>query len=107
MEYLTKLVQDHLAIRCHVWVFSNSQLIIYFLICIFKHPQHHSNYYAIEDESATERALRQPVVFYHISRDSNCVTDNMARWVLYAKASVTYWDGQMPKDAPGNQMEHI
>ena len=33
--------------------------------------------------------------------------DNMARWALEARATITFWDGQVPEDAPGNQLQDV
>ena len=52
LQCLIKLIHNWLALRCPVWVFSNCQLMIYFLTCIFKWPQCHSIYWAIEDAKA-------------------------------------------------------
>ena len=51
--------------------------------------------------------LGQPVAYCHITRDANCVTNDMARWALEARATITFWDGQVPKDAPGNQLQDV
>ena len=31
----------------------------------------------------------------------------MARWVLEVQAIITFWDWQVPKDAPGNQLHYV
>ena len=62
----------------------------------------HSIYWALEDAKATEQVLRQPMTYCHMTRDAICVADNMARWALEARATITFWDGKVPKDAPGN-----
>ena len=31
----------------------------------------------------------------------------MARWALEARATITLWDGQVPEDAPGNQLQDV
>ena len=31
----------------------------------------------------------------------------MARWALEAQAIITFWDRQVPKDAPGNQLQDV
>ena len=61
-----------------------SKLIIYFLKCIFKWPQYYSFFRAIEDARAVKWALGQPVAYLYITRDANCITDDMARWKLEA-----------------------
>ena len=45
--------------------------------------------------------------YCHITRDANCVTDDMARRALEAQATITLWDRQVPKDAPGNQLQDV
>ena len=60
------------------------------------------HYWALEDARAAEWVLGQPVAYCHITRDANCIADNMARQALEAQATITFWDGQVPEDAPGN-----
>ena len=69
---------------------------------IFKWPQYHSIYWAIEDSRAAEQLLGQPMAYCHMTRDANYIADNMARWALEARATITFWEGQVSKDAPGN-----
>ena len=69
---------------------------------IFKQPQQHSIYWALEDARATEWPLGQLMAYHHITRDANCVGNNMARQALEARATITFWDWQVPKEAPGN-----
>ena len=47
------------------------------------------------------------MAYCHVTRDANCIPDNMARRALEARATITFWDGQVPKDAPGNQLQDI
>ena len=58
--------------------------MIRFLTRVFKWPSHQSIYWAIEDARVEERALAQPVAYRHITRDANCVPDDMARRALEA-----------------------
>ena len=76
--------------------------MIHFLMHVFKWPQCHYIYWALEYARAAERVLGQPVAYCHVNRDANCVADDMARQALEARATITFWDGQVPKDAPGN-----
>ena len=46
--------------------------------------------------------IRQLVTYYHVTKDTNCIVDKMARQALESKATITFWDGQVPKDAPCN-----
>ena len=47
------------------------------------------------------------MAYCHMIRDANCVVDNMARWALEARATITFWDGQVPEDAPENQLQDV
>ena len=51
--------------------------------------------------------LGQPVAYCHMTRDANCIADDMARWALEARATITFWDRQVPEDAPGNQLQDV
>ena len=64
--------------------------MICFLMHIFKQPQCHSIYWAIGDATIAERELEQPVAYCHVTRDANCVADDMARWALEARATITF-----------------
>ena len=74
--------------------------MIRFLTRVFKWPLRHSIYWAIEDARVEERALGQPVAYCHVTRDANCVPDNMARRALEARETIIFWDGEVPDDAP-------
>ena len=37
-----------------------------------------------------------------MTRDANCITDDMTRWALEAQATITFWDGWVSEDAIGN-----
>ena len=37
-----------------------------------------------------------------MTRDIYCIADDMAKQALEAQATITFWDGQVPEDAPGN-----
>ena len=76
--------------------------MILFTMCIFKWPQYHSIYWAIEYARAAEQSLGQAVAYCHMTRDANCIMDDMARQALEARATISYWDRQVPKDAPRN-----
>ena len=39
--------------------------------------------------------------------ESNCVADNMAHRVPAAKGDITYMQGDVPSDAPSNQLEEV
>ena len=74
---------------------------------IFKWPQCYSINWAIENARATEQALGQTVAYYHITGDANCVMDDMTRWALEARATITFWDSQVPEDVSGNYLQDV
>jgi hypothetical protein len=47
------------------------------------------------------------VAYRHTGRDFNKVPDDMARRALAVESQVIYWDGQVPEDAPANQLQHL
>ena len=47
------------------------------------------------------------MAYCYMTRDAKCIVDNMARWALEARATITFWDGQVPKDAPGNRLQDV
>ena len=47
------------------------------------------------------------MAYCHVTRDANCITDDMARWALEAQATIIFLDRQVPKDAPGNQIQDV
>ena len=47
------------------------------------------------------------MAYCYMTRDANCIVDDMARWALEAQAIITFWDGQVPKDVPGNQLQDV
>ena len=107
LQCLSKLVQERLSLRRPVQVFGDSQLMIRFLTRVFKRPSHQSIYWAIEDARVKEWALGQPVAYCHVTRDANCVPDDMARQALEARETIIFWDGEVPDDAPGNQLQDV
>ena len=81
--------------------------MIYFLMSLFKGPQIHSIYWAIDDARAVVWVLGQPIAYFHVTRDANCIIDNMSRQILEVWATITLWDGQVPEDAPRNQLQDV
>ena len=59
--------------------------MIHFFMHVFKWPQCHSIYWALEDERAVEQVLGQPVAYCHVTRDANCIIDNIVKWALDVK----------------------
>ena len=47
------------------------------------------------------------MAYHYMTRDANCIPDDMARCALEARATISLWDGQVAKDAPGNQLQDI
>ena len=37
-------------------------------------------------------ALEQCIAYCHITRDVNCIVDNIARWVLDTRVTIAFWD---------------
>ena len=107
MECFSRLVWDNPALNYPIWVFSNNQLMIYFLMHIFKCLQCHSINCDIEGAKAEKRALRQPVAYQYETRDANCITDDMARRALDGWVIVTYWNKHIPEDMPGNHLQVV
>ena len=81
--------------------------MIHFLTHVFKQLQCYSMYWALEDARAVEQVIGKPMAYYHMTRDANCVAHDMARRALEARATTTLWDGHVPKDAPGNQLQDV
>ena len=48
------------------------------MLWIYKKPQRHTIYWAVEDIKQAERSLGGPVAYRHITREANCVADDMA-----------------------------
>ena len=71
-------------------VFGDSQLLIRFMTRIYKRPQSHAIYWALEDVRRAERKLRGPTAYRHITWDANQVADDMARWALDAGKDVVF-----------------
>ena len=104
---LQALVDSCPDLRLPVRIFGDSQLLIRFMLRIYKKPQRHTIYWAVEDVKHTKRVLGRPVAYHHVMREANCVADNMARHALAAKGDVTYMQGDVPDDAPSNQVEEV
>ena len=90
-----------------VRVFGDSQLMIRFATRLYKKPHRQTIYWAIEDVKRTESKLCQPVAYRHVTRDANVVPDDMARRALEEKTDIIFWSGQLPEDAPANQLPDI
>ena len=88
-------------------MFGDSQLLIRFMLRIYKKPQRHTIYWAVEDVKRAERDMGGPVAYRHVTREANCVADDMARRALEAKADITFWSGDIPEGAPANQVGDV
>jgi hypothetical protein len=60
-------------------VFGDSQLIINFMVGVFKKPRKNTLYTAVERTKELARQWPHPVAFRHIPRDLNTVADDMVR----------------------------
>ena len=47
------------------------------------------------------------MAYHHVTRDANCIPEDMTRRALEARATITFWDKQVPEDAPGNQIQNV
>ena len=77
------------------------------MLRIYKRPQRHTIYRAVEDVKQAKQSLGGPVAYRHVMREVNCVADDMAHRALAAKGDVTYMQGDVPADAPPNQLEEV
>lgn len=53
-----------------------------------------------------KRKVRR-VSYRHTKRELNQVPDDMARRALVEKGAIIFWDGQVPEDAPANQLKEL
>ena len=77
------------------------------MLQIYKKPQQHTIYWVVEDVKQAERSLGGLVAYHHVMREANCIADDMACRALMAKGDVTYMQGDIPADAPPNQLEEV
>ena len=61
----------------------------------------------MEDVKRLETTIGKPVAYRHVTRDANIVADDMARRALDAKQDVVFWRGDVPRDAPANQLPEV
>ena len=47
------------------------------------------------------------MAYGHVMQEANCVADDMARRALMAKGDITYMQGEVPADAPPNQVDEV
>ena len=72
------------------------------MLQVYKKLQQHTIYWAVEAIKQAKWVLGGLVAYRHVTREANCVADDMARRALAAKGDVTYMQGDVPKDAPSN-----
>ena len=77
------------------------------MLRIYKKPQRHTIYWAVEDVKRDERILGGLVVYHHVTQEANCIADDMACHALTAKGDVTYMQGDVPDNAFFNQVEEV
>ena len=70
--------------------FGDSHLLVSFMLRIYKKPQQHTIYWAVEDVKCAERVLGGPVAYHHVIWEANCMVDDMARHALAAKGNIMY-----------------
>ena len=107
VQCLLSLLESRPDLKLPVRMFGDSQLLIRFMTRIYKKPQRHSIYWAVEDVKRMERELGRPVAYRHVTREANQVADDMACRALEGRADVTYWFGSVPSDAPPNQLQDV
>ena len=93
VQFLAKLAWKRPALQAPVRCFGDSQLMIRFITRLYKRPQRHTIYWALEDTRRAESSTKQPFSYRHVTRDANTVPDDMARRALEAKEDVIYWNG--------------
>ena len=81
--------------------------MIRFITRIYKRPQRHTIYWALEEVRRAEKSLHQPAAYRHVPRAADQVADDMARRALEAKEDVVYWGGRVPEEAPQNQLGDV
>ena len=42
------------------------------------------------------------MAYQHVTRDANCIPDDMARCALEVQETIIFWDGELPNNALGN-----
>ena len=45
------------------------------------------------------------MAYHYVMWEANCMVDNMACHALVAKGNITYMKGDVPANAPSNQVE--
>ena len=68
-----------------VCIFGDSQLLIRFILQIYKKPGWHTIYWAVEDVKHTEWILGSPVAYCHVMQEANRMVEDMAYRALAVK----------------------
>ena len=77
------------------------------MLRIYKKPQRHTIYWAVTNIKQAERSLGGWVAYRHVTWEANCIANDMACRALTTKGDVTYMQGDVPADAPPNQLEEV
>ena len=64
-------------------------------------------YWALNEIWELEKHLKCPIAYRNIPRELNTIPDDMCHRALAHKEPVTFHKGEVPDDAPSNQMEDI
>lgn len=102
MQCLARLRRSRPELNLPARVFGDSQLMIRFMTRLYKRPQRHTIYWALEDTRRAESSLQQLVAYRHVTWEANTVPDDMARRALEDKGTIQHWAGNTPADAPAN-----
>lgn len=107
MQCLSRLKKRRSDLDHPIRVFGDSQLMIRFITRLYKRPTRHTIYWALEDTRRAEQFIGRPVAYRHVTRDANLVADDMARRSLEEKCDILFWNGNVPPDAPTNQITQV
>ena len=65
-------------------------------------------YWALEETRINKWALEQPMAYFHMTMDANCVmADEMARWALKAELLSSSGMGRCPRLPTGNKLQDV
>ena len=64
--------------------------MIRFVTRLYKRPQRHTIYWALEDVRRAEKSLQMPVAYRHVTREANTVADDMGRRALEKRDDVIF-----------------
>ena len=81
--------------------------MIRFMTGVYRRPSLHNIYWALKDVRRAERGLSGAASYHFVTREANSVADDMARRALQEQGDVVYWHGNVPADAPSNQVADV